>query len=388
MRTRNFYVLILVFVLLYLVFFPLQLVPELTVEARWAVVPAIDPVVAIDAQHPAAVRPDTDDQRSLHADAWIPFTGESFGWVDPDGRVRARWRTSSPVAIGPDLFVAYPRHPDQLVVRDVSGVPVASLPVFGYPFFVGGALFVSGPDALALTRIDHRGEPLWTRRDASPVTSVAVADEYTVIGTLGGRVTVVGSAGSVVADSVPADGSGAVTVSVATDRAAALVAVARQRLDAIDRTLVTDVELFARTDDRLVSASREVVARAAAGFPVVDVSSDGGVVAFARFPEQEGYLVDLIDVEAGTAASVAGSLPVRQVLADRHGTLVVLFGRSEDRDPAEGFRFASELAFADTDGMVPIRVPFHSDSFALSGRRQLVILHVDDRILAVRVEAR
>jgi len=164
------------FVLIYLFFFPRILPRELTV------VPAqVLPLAELKTDHLSP------------GGAFFVFSGWDGYWNSQGQLERVSARRPQSTAWG-DRLAWYDPSKDQLVVEGPQG-PLFSIPGEQYPAWAGGRLFTVDENRLGLKAYGKDGHLQWAKRFASMITAFDTSTTLTVVGTLDGKVQIFGPTG-------------------------------------------------------------------------------------------------------------------------------------------------------------------------------------------------
>jgi hypothetical protein len=209
----------------YFLLFPHPLGREVVLRARWRVaLPAEDAPVAGRA-------------RTVAASGAAPFQlDDLYGFVTPDGALASLERTPFRVALSRRGAIAFARVGGTWVLDGPTGQALATFSGDGYPLLDPGGdrLFLVKTDLTGLRELGEGGEPAWTRDFPSMLTSLAIAGDWMVAGTLDGSVALVDRQGAVAFTDAPAGSRIPATFGVAVtadgERFAAVTGVGPQLL--------------------------------------------------------------------------------------------------------------------------------------------------------------
>lgn len=209
----------------YFLLFPHPLGREIVLRVRWR--------VAL----PAEGEPMAGRTRTVAASSVAPFQlGDLYGFVTPEGTLASLERTPFRVALSRRGAVPYARVGGTWVLDGPSGQALATFSGDGYPLLdpVGDRLFLVKTDLTGLRELDEGGEPAWTRDFPSMLTSLAIAGDWIVAGTLDGSVALVDRQGGVAFTDAPAGSRIPATFGVAVsadgERLAAVNGIGPQQL--------------------------------------------------------------------------------------------------------------------------------------------------------------
>lgn len=347
-------------VMLYLVWQPLPIRPELVVEARWAIDPAVEPVVP---------DPATDA---------IPVIGtDRFVYLNDEGAVTYRGIVAHRVAMSDDAFVNYPRSASQIVVQDRSGGFLASLPVAGHPFFIGDRLFVVSDGGGSLSEWSRDATLEWRVELPAPLTVIDASHSLAAVGLAAGGALLLGGDGSRIELQRPtADGEPIVSAVAVSEAVPRLAVVAGQ--GSREATLT----LYDLATGRGIPVVRRRITRHTEVPPLVELTDGGRLLVYAD--DDPRRLVQL-DPERGEEWMVELTHPPR-ALFELPGGVDVVLGVSTRPDPARGFATPAELSLVTPSGAVPLRASWAARASDLAVRDGLVLLEVDERVIAFTVE--
>ena len=179
-KVRLKFLALLFLTVLYVIFFPAASGKELFLTPTW--------VTDVET---------TQVSRSVKNGEVFPFRLQRhLGYIDEQGKLLFREDITYDAAIGPDFFVNYPAVPLHLVIRGQRGEFLGNISENGYPFVLGGDLYVISPDGHSLSRVDKRGETLWKKTFASLITVADKGKAGLVLGFLNGAFAVLSDDGT------------------------------------------------------------------------------------------------------------------------------------------------------------------------------------------------
>lgn len=349
-REKQFSVLLvalaLLFVSVYLLVFPRPLPPELS-------------LVPVEARALA----DQPAQR-LGPGGTFFVLGPWQGYWDAQGVVQRVEARRAQAAVSGERLAWFDAAKNQLVVEGLSG-PVFTLAGEAYPFWSHGRLFAMDENRMGLKGVDAAGKVTFSRTFASLITAVDAGPQLTAVGTLDGRVQVLGPGGEAAGGFQPGGSRFPVVYNVAVSR---------------------------REDQVLVLAGVEpkrflVLQRGGAEFrPVFHKPLQEN----RPWPTPLGFLPGLnlayYQTEAGlafldarvpaveTVVPVAGSPVALAGLADLN---LVVFAQKDARQAA--------LRLASPDGMNLLTLPFGAQEVLLAVQGQSLMLGLDQSLLRFEV---
>lgn len=364
----------LLLVCVYILWHPEPTREELVVDAVWAIRPEF---ARVDGPDPAA-------------DAVLPIrVADTFAYVDPSGRVVSTGRVAHDVALAGDAFVNYGRLPGQLVVQSPAGEFLASLPLSGHPLFEHGRLFVVSSGGGTLSEWTRDGAERWRIELAAPLTAIAASAGLTGLGLAAGGPVALDDAGEPIdlqRVSVAVEPTVyAVDVSDEPDRFAAITgarAQARDRQDALPAT----VTLYELAQGRGVPVVRRSIGRTGGAAPVVRLFDAGQTLAYTTWTDAPEFVV--LDVGSGDESRIELRYPAVDAVEMGSPRLTAVLTVGTRRDPARGFARPAELVLVSSAGSVPVRAGWASDATSIAVHADLLTVHVDDRVLGVRLGVR
>ncbi len=174
--------LFLVFIF-YLLFFPVQLRPELTLRPTWAIDVARAPIERTPQPVDASV---------------IPFdVAGLFGYVSLDGKLLHREEKLFGLAIDGERYINFPNVPENLVIHDNRGRITDSVAVSAYPMLRDGRLFLVPTNRAGISELGAAGRPVWEREYTSVVTDLDVQGGLVAVGLLDSRIQILDALGEV-----------------------------------------------------------------------------------------------------------------------------------------------------------------------------------------------
>lgn len=166
------------FVILYLILFPRPLPPEFTLVPE-----------------SASVLTDKKADRLSRGGSYF-LLGNREGYWSQAGTLEQVQPRRPQAAVSGDRLAWFDSAQDRLVVEGPSGT-LFTVAKESFPFWKAGRLFTMEENRLGLAALDNQGRTLWKKRFTSLVTSVDTTGTLTVVGTLDGRVQVLGPDGNV-----------------------------------------------------------------------------------------------------------------------------------------------------------------------------------------------
>lgn len=329
---------------------------ELTIHPAWAVVPSAAP---------------------LHSDqgnAVIPFILiDEFGYVDDAGRLLYRGTRSHGTTMSAEAFSNYPRVPDPVVIQDRSGNLSTVLPTQAYPAYLGDRLFAVGTEGTRFSEWSSTGERLWVVDLPTPVTSLAAGDSIAVAGLLAGGIEVIGADGAVIPLVNPGGTQDRVTLSVAASGRGTYIGV-------LSGGARPALSLFRHDGSRVTPLVDLTLDATLPAEPLISFALDESTLYF-----QSADGVVALNLDDGHESLFPSAMPARAVTA-AGGTISALLFSGEQREPSMGFLYPAEFAIAASGGIVPIRQRFAAEKVTLLADDGLLILAIDNRLIAFRVE--
>ncbi len=195
-RATVFYVtLAVLFVAMYAVLFPQKLRPELTLVPRHAV-------------------PLAETKGSLTAGGTFFVLGGWEVYASPSGEVQRVAARRPQAVVSPTQIAWYDASHNQVVVEGTSG-PLFTLPGEQYPYWSHDRLFTLDADRLGAKAWSSAGRLLWSKQTSSLVTALDSTLSLTVLGTLDGKVQIIGPKGETAGGFQPGGSRLAVVYNVA-----------------------------------------------------------------------------------------------------------------------------------------------------------------------------
>ena len=377
MKYLSKYILPAVFVVaVFLVAYPQRTRPELVVEPVWAT---------------SAERATVDGEQDEEGRGLIPVAfGDGFAYLTRDGRVAYRGRTAAHVALSPDAFVNYSRTSAQLVVQHVNGEFRASIPITGYPVFIGDRLFVVGDGGGTISEWSIDGDELWRIDIAAPLVSIGASSGYLGLGLGGGGPRIVLPDGTLTELSPAEAGEAPIVHSIGVSDAPARLAVvagteSSDRGDAAGDTVPLDLSVY---DLESSTAERIVHRRIRASFdapPLLHLLSDGRLVVSSA---SDGPAIVTFDPVGSDEHLIPLQFPGRYVSEIDGLPLEAVLSVSPIADPSQGFAFPAELVLVARGGRVPARTSWAAGTTAIARHGSMLTIQVDDRVLAMRLGVR
>lgn len=359
--------------LLYVLFFPLQTGREFTLQAIWAFRPG-----------DGAAR----TSQLTTEDDLVPYAlGDRFGYVDSQGRAVYSAVSAGRVALTPDRFVSYLDRSERLVVQAPDGSLLHVIDAAGYPLlFTEGALIIA-PDGVTLSRYDTEGHLQWSRVLESTVSAVDTSPTITVAGLVGGGLTAVRPSGAVLPVDAAAVGLAGVTgaVTVRKDGGAFAAVTGSERIISGEQALLSIVTLYNVEQARAAPILRREFTREASRTPQLFLSSSGRYLLYSVGVDPGGA-VRVIDLERGNETAIALLYPAEQFALREDESTVWLLSRAGRPDPALGFRTPATVELHTVTGRRLLSTRFAADAVTMRYLDELLVLTIDDRVLALKLE--
>ncbi|MDR2476685.1 MAG: WD40 repeat domain-containing protein [Treponema sp.] len=152
---------------------------------------------SLETGNPAAIGMPAEAEAAL-LDDLLPFSlGSRFGYVDSNGRFAINQIKKGEVSLSQTQWTEFDAKPERITIQNTANETIAGIEnPGGYPFFLGGRIFIIGNEQNALSEIDHSGAMLWTYDFAAPLTCVDAAAGLTLTGSLDGVVELLDSQGN------------------------------------------------------------------------------------------------------------------------------------------------------------------------------------------------
>jgi hypothetical protein len=171
--------LILVFII-FLLFFPAQLRPELVLRPVWTMDITGAPL-----------------HEREQAQAAVPFnTSGFFGYVTLDGKMLLKEKKLFGLAIDSERYINFSSVPGNLVVRDNRGRVTDSIEVNRYPMLLDGRFLLISTNRAGIAEFVAGETPLWQREYTSVITDLDARGGLLAIGLLDSRVQVLDESGA------------------------------------------------------------------------------------------------------------------------------------------------------------------------------------------------
>ncbi len=178
-------ILLLVFVI-YLLFFPTGLRPELGFRPVWTVDVAAAQVT--DKPQPQVAAP-------------VPFDlGGLFGYVNIKGDLLLKEEKLFGLAIDRTRYVSFPNVPENLVLHDNAGRVTETLEAVGYPILLDGRLLIISTSRSAIAEMTGGEAPSWKREYTTVITDIDARAGLIALGLLDSRIQVLERSGEAVLD--------------------------------------------------------------------------------------------------------------------------------------------------------------------------------------------
>jgi hypothetical protein len=178
-------VLLLIFVM-YLLFFPKELRPELGLRPAWTVEVAA-----------AAV----SDAPRVHSITPIPFTVDKlFGYVSNEGELLLREEKLFGLAIDSTRYVSFANVSESLQLHDNLGRLTDNMEVVGYPMLLDERLLLISTNRSEIAELIDGSGPSWKREYTTIITDIDARGGLIALGLLDSRVQILGEGGEVVLD--------------------------------------------------------------------------------------------------------------------------------------------------------------------------------------------
>ncbi|RKX77397.1 MAG: hypothetical protein DRP87_09240 [Spirochaetes bacterium] len=182
MRKRKL-LLYTIFLLLYLLGFSRELDKELIFQPKWVVhFPEVDNTLENT--------PQEDEYFDFHL-------GDIFGYIYHSGKIGFMGRVFFNVEMLEGMFVNYSNVSENLIFKDTQGKILMNIETPGYPVLRDDRIFVIEPDRTGISEYDQSGSLLWKREYGTLITCMDTNDEDLLLGTLDGRIQLLGSDGSI-----------------------------------------------------------------------------------------------------------------------------------------------------------------------------------------------
>lgn len=177
---------LLLVLIVYLLFFPTGLRPEIGFKPVWTVDVA------------AAAVSDTPRARSITP---IPFTlGELFGYVSLEGDLLLREVKLFGLAIDSTRYVNFANVSGSLVLRDNLGEITDNLEVAGYPMLLDERLLLLSTNRSEIAELTGGDGPAWKREYTTIITDIDARGGLIALGLLDSRVQILGESGEIELD--------------------------------------------------------------------------------------------------------------------------------------------------------------------------------------------
>jgi hypothetical protein len=173
-RIRGLVLAVLIFLLLYLFFFPKDLSTELTLHPRWA----------IDLRNGNG----GDSEAGKDGELYSFRAGPLFGYVDLSGNLAHLQQVVDDVALSDNRYVNYSWLPSNSVLKSREGDFQASFPAVGYPLIdrTTDRFFFIGYDSTSLAEVDNDGAWAWEAEFVSIITSLSLSEQFAFLGLMDG----------------------------------------------------------------------------------------------------------------------------------------------------------------------------------------------------------
>lgn len=360
-------------VLLYITLFPLRTGPEIVIEPVWATNPASASVVA--GQPPL-----------------LPVRFDrGFAYVTVDGEVAYRGRSAFGVALSADSFINYPQNPVELVVQDTDGEFLESIPLAGHPIMRDDRTFVVSQAGTRLVEWRDRGAGLDLTLPA-PLLDLDAGASLLVAGLALGEVAAYrlsandGSASPFVLEEASPGRDATILRVVLSDDESRLAVMATADPGESQTVTLYDLGL-----ERGIPIVRRTIAADSQARPFLHLAADGSRLWYAASTGGSEYRLVVLDPSRGIEAAVAIPAPARkavEITSDSREPLTFVLIEDEKTDPSRGFMRPARLLAFTADGMVPFSANWFGLSSSIVSIDDLLVITVDDRMLAARVSVR
>jgi hypothetical protein len=177
----------LLFLVLYLLLFPLSTAKEFIFKPVWS--------LDVDA---TSISDRLGDTGSVY---WYRM-GDEFGFVDLEGNIALREKVLFDAALSDSRYINFSRVPENLVLRNSKGQFVRSFRHTGYPMLnrTGERIFILNGESTGLTVVSVENEELWTVEFSTLITSLCYSEDYVLLGLLNGQLKLYNNRGELVGD--------------------------------------------------------------------------------------------------------------------------------------------------------------------------------------------
>lgn len=402
----------LLLIIIYMLWHPDPTRKELQVDALWALhlpravaaaAAADDAATATGSDAAGAQRADSDGSGAPRADSDGVTTGSGstgllpvstddvFAYLDGRGHVAHHGRVAHRVALSRSGFINHGRTPGQLIVQAPDGSFRASIPIAGYPVFERDRIFVVSAAGGTLSEWTMDGERRWQMDLPAPLVALSAGSDRVGLGMLAGDPLLLDGTGALVELQRAAVARNPLALDVdLSDRVPRFATMTSAGRDQnIERSGAALVTLYDLSGDVAVPIVRRTIERSTAAPPVVRLLDGGEVLLYSAVgrqsetqPAPSGHMAVALEVESGADSVIPLDYPLREVEELDSPVFRVALSVSPQRDPSRGFARPAALVLFSRGAAVPLRSRWAADLSDLAVWDGVIVLRLDDRILA------
>jgi hypothetical protein len=123
------------------------------------------------------------------------YTASKAGYFTEEGSIDLLLNRMEKLVVSKNILVSEDPNGDNLILSDITSGKNHTINLSGYPFLIGGQLFILRQDQQAIARLDDAGKVLWTMEFGSIVTTADSTESHSAWGTLRGTIRIISKDG-------------------------------------------------------------------------------------------------------------------------------------------------------------------------------------------------